>query len=143
MKKLMIMLVLAIAVLATGCGKAKTPAPNLDEYLATVKEQADAINTSLETEELTQDQMNEKSAELKKLWNDAMEYVLEAAKSSMAEKDYKDLMAKQDAWAAEKEAAVAEAGKEVEGGSMYALTVNSEGAKLTEARVRELYKKIK
>lgn len=138
MKKLMIMLVLTIAVLATGCGKAKTPAPNLDEYLATVKEQADAINTSLETEELTQDQMNEKSAELKKLWNDAMAYVLETAKSSMAEKDYKDLMAKQDAWTVEKEAAVAESGKEVEGGSMYALVVNLTDAEMTEAHVYEL-----
>ena len=44
---------------------------------------------------------------------------------------------------ADKEAAVEEAGKEVEGGSMYPLVVNSEAAKLTEERVYELYEQLK
>ena len=46
-------------------------------------------------------------------------------------------------WIAEKEKAVEEAGKEVEGGSMYSLVVNMKAAELTEERVYELYELLK
>jgi len=49
----------------------------------------------------------------------------------------------QRTWIAEKEKAIEEVGKEVEGGSMYSLIVNTEAARITEERVYELYEFLK
>lgn len=143
MKKIIFMLMIAIAVLATGCGKEEKKDSKLDEYLASVKEQADVINNELATVEMTQDEMNEKSAELKTLWRDALAYVLEAAEGTLKKEDFADLKTKQEAWLAEKDAAVEAAGKGMEGGSIYALIVNCEDAIITEERVYEIYELLK
>ena len=110
-----------------------------EEYLTSIKEQADAIKASLEQDDLTQANMNLLSEELRALWDKALNHLLDEAKKTLPEAEMEQLTAKQSAWEADMEAAVEAAGKEYEGGSMYALVVNTEAAKLTEARVYELY----
>ena len=115
----------------------------MEEYLTSVKEQADAIKASLEQDDLTQTNMNLLSEELRALWDEALNHLLDEAAKTLSEAEMEKLTAKQSAWEADMEAAVEAAGKEYEGGSMYALVVNTEAAKLIEARVDELYELLK
>ena len=59
------------------------------------------------------------------------------------EEEFAKLLTEQRAWIAEKEEKIKEAGKEVEGGSLYPTVIYGEGRKLTEARVYELYEILK
>lgn len=112
---------------------------SLNDYLTSVKEQGDAINASLENDILTQQEMNRKAEELYKLWDDALNHVWGVLKDSLPDEEFAQLLDEQRTWIDAKEKAVEEAGKEVEGGSIYSLVVNREAASLTEERVYELY----
>ena len=114
-----------------------------EEYLTFVKEQSDAIKTSLEQEPFTQTDMNQKSEELRTLWDESLNHLLDEAKKILPKAEVEKLTAEQSTWEAEMKAAVEAAGKEVEGGSAYPLVVNSEAAKLTEERVCKLYELLK
>ncbi|MBE5781790.1 MAG: DUF1311 domain-containing protein [Clostridiales bacterium] len=114
-----------------------------EEYLAYVKEQSDAIKVSLEQEPLTQTDMNLKSEELRVLWDEALNLLLDEAKKSLPEAELEKLTAEQSAWEADMKMAVEAAGKEVEGGSMYPLVANTEAAKLAEERVYNLCELLK
>jgi len=116
---------------------------DLDQYLASVREEADAISASLETDDLTQTEMNLKAGELSDLWDTAMNRTLEAVMNTLSAEEMEELTADQNEWLETRTQAMEAAGKEFEGGSMYALVVNSEAAALTEARVLELYEKLK
>ena len=111
----------------------------VDAYLAAVKEESDAIKHYLEFEAMSQLDMNEKSLELYELWDGALNYLWGELKIALPEDEFATLLDQQRTWIADKEAAVAEAGAEVAGGSMYPLIINSVGAKWTEERVWELY----
>ena len=116
---------------------------SLDEQLASIREQADAISASLQNDPLTQTDMNLKSQELYELWDSALNAVLAALQNTLPEEELTALAEEQQAWTAEKDAAVEKAGQEVQGGSLYPLVVNSEAARLTEERVCELYERLK
>ena len=116
---------------------------NLDEYLAFIQEQAHALSAALENDPLTQNELNLKSQELAALWDAALNAVLSRLQGSLSEEELAVLTAEQQAWMAEKDKAVEEAGMEVQGGSIYPLIVNSEAARLTEERVFELYSRVK
>ena len=138
-----IIALLALVLLAyvlTGCQK-ETPsqqvadnaaaadaAASLTDDLAKVKEQSDAIRTSLEKDILTQTDMNLKTKELCDLWDGALTRLLEEAETALPEAEWTQLTAEQTAWDADKATAVEAAGKAFEGGSMYALVVNTENA---------------
>ena len=173
MKKSVWIMLLAFILLAAGCGKKETkeiPTISVSEevedfkdndtvteenhavrydmskvenYLESVKEQSAAINDFLEYEAMTQADMNEKSQELYKLWDDALNYVWGELKTNLSEDKFQELLDEQRAWITEKENGIEEAGKEFEGGSMYSLAVNSEAARITEKRVYELYEILK
>ena len=165
MKKSILVLIFVIALLASGCAKgdvssvtenivqenndAEQPAfstsdiGNLDEYMVSVKEQADAIQTSLEQDVLTQNELNAKSQELYVLWDDALNYLWGELKINLPDEELKKLQAEQRIWITEKELALEKVGKEFEGGSIYSLIVNSEGARITEERLYELYTLLK
>ena len=174
MKKSLLMMLLAVTLMVSGCGS-KQPQETqpvetetveesdiletteeetveteqeetagydisgVDEYLASVKEQSLAIKDYLENEAMTQTDMNVKSQELYELWDETLNYLWGELKTNLPENDFSQLLEEQRTWIAEKETAVEAAGKDYEGGSMYALAVNSEAADLTEARVYELY----
>ena len=155
MKKVIAMLmVLCLLMLClTGC-QSKPVAENnasaaqeqraaLDAYLASVKAQSDAIKASLEKDPLTQTDMNQKSQELRELWDGALKHLLEESKRVLSAAEMEKLTAEQNAWLEATEKSLEAAGKEFEGGSMHALAVNSEAAALTEARVYVLYEMLK
>jgi len=114
-----------------------------DDYLTSIIEQSDIIKASLEQETLTQADMNLKSEKLYKLWDNALNDLWGKLKDSLSDEEFSKLLDEQRIWIAEKEKNVEEAGKEVEGGSMYSLVVSMEDAKITEERVRELYELLK
>ncbi len=115
----------------------------IDEYLASVKAQSDAINTSFENDPLTQTELNIKSMELAELWDGALNYMIDALKTRLSEDEFSKLQDDQIVWDTEKDKAVAAAGAEFEGGSFYSFIVNTEAASITEKRVNELYEMLK
>ena len=151
MKKsaLIFILVLTMVFFTTGCANSgrenavQESIARAEDYLASVKEQSDAIKHSLENDPLTQTELNAKSQELYKLWDDALNFLLTELASCLPEAEFEKLQEAQDAWTAKREQAAKEAGKGFEGGSIYPLLVNSEAAKLTEDRAYELYELLK
>lgn len=141
-----LLLLCLMAVCLTGCRKKAEPVTDkarLAEDMASAQTQSAALKASLETDELTQNEMNQKSGELRSLWESAMSRMLEEAKKALPAADMEKLTAEQEAWLASTETAAKAAGKDFEGGSMYALAVNMEAASLAEARVYELYELLK
>ena len=163
MRKSILIALLAVVFLTSGCankdaqvqqkpsttedGAVKDDASydisRLEDYMTSVEEQSSAIKSFLEYDAMTQDEMNEKSKELYDLWDEALNYLWGELKSNLSEEEFVKLQDEQRIWITEKEDALKEAGKEFEGGSIYALVVNSEGARITEERVYELYTLLK
>lgn len=111
----------------------------IDEMMKDVKELSDKINTSLENDVLTQLEMNEKSSELYKVWDDALNTLWAELKDTLSKDEFEDLLNEQRLWIKEKEKAVEEAGAEMAGGSMEPLLRNLKAAQMTEKRVYALY----
>lgn len=115
----------------------------IDDMMASTEEWALTIRASLEHDTLTQADMNVKAMELYENWDAALNTLWSELKERLSEDEFNVLLEEQRVWIADKEAAVKEAGKEVEGGSLYALVVNMKAAEITEARVYELYEMLK
>lgn len=115
----------------------------LDDYMASLKAQADAIKTSLQQDSLSQSEMNQKAYELYVLWDDALNDLWGKLQDSLPEDEFDTLLDEQIQWIEDKENAVEEAGREYEGGSIYPLITYSEAADITENRVYELYELLK
>lgn len=115
----------------------------IDDMMAATEEWAITIRASLEHDTLTQADMNVKAMELYENWDAALNTLWSELKERLSEDEFNVLLEEQRVWIADKEAAVKEAGKEVEGGSLYALVVNMKAAEITEARVYELYEMLK
>lgn len=146
MKKSLFLLILITALFSSGCkSEASQDIPpsydisKADEYMVSVAEESDRIKNYLKDKAITQTDMNEKSQELYQLWDSALNYLWSELKTHLPEEEFASLQGEQIAWIAAKEAAAEEAGKGFEGGSIYPLLVNSEAARLTEARAYELY----
>ena len=115
----------------------------IEDMIAATEEWALTIRASLEHDTLTQADMNVKAMELYENWDAALNTLWSELKERLSEDEFNVLLEEQRVWIADKEAAVKEAGKEVEGGSLYALVVNMKAAEITEARVYELYEMLK
>ena len=115
----------------------------IEDMIAASEEWALTIRASLEHDTLTQADMNVKAMELYENWDAALNTLWSELKERLSEDQFNVLLEEQRVWIADKEAAVKEAGKEVEGGSLYALVVNMKAAEITEARVYELYEMLK
>lgn len=115
----------------------------IEDMIAATEEWALTIRASLEHDTLTQADMNVKAMELYENWDAALNTLWSQLKERLSEDEFNVLLEEQRVWIADKEAAVKEAGKEVEGGSLYALVVNMKAAEITEARVYELYEMLK
>ena len=115
----------------------------LDDYMASLEAQSDAIKTSLEEDTLSQTEMNQKAQELYVLWDDALNDLWGKLRDSLPEDEFDKLLDEQIQWIEDKENAVEEAGREYENGSLYPLVTSSEAADITEQRVYELYELLK
>ena len=148
MKKNLLLLTMTLVLLTAGCGakNRETPQgshgqaciPLLEAYMESAEERGAALETSLERDVLTQTDMNLKSRELYELWDEAMKYVWGELEAHLPEQTFAQLSQDQRAWEQEREQRMEEAGKSVEGGTMYALVVNTQAASVTRARVYEL-----
>ena len=151
MKKSLLIPILIIMFFTSGCvnKNAKGSQENimqaniLNDYITSVEKESNNIKSYLENDALTQADMNIKSQELYELWDDALNYLRGELKNNLSEEEFTKLQDEQRIWISEKETAVKEAGKEFEGGSIYSLVVNSEGAKITQERVYKLYELLK
>lgn len=112
---------------------------HVEEDVALLGEWAKALKDLLENEELTQAEMNEAAAELYATWDSALNLLWNELKKDMPDDEFAKLLDEQREWIKVKEDAVAKAGAEYEGGSIYPLVVNMEAADITEKRVNELY----
>ena len=110
----------------------------LDDYMASLEAQAADIKAALEQAQ-SQSEMNQKAHELYVLWDDALNELWGKLQDSLPEDEFGALLDEQLQWIEDKENAVEEAGKEVEGGSMYPLITNTKAAEITEERVYEFY----
>ena len=114
-----------------------------DEYMTFVMEKTEAIKATLENDLLPQVDLNMKSEALRELWDAALATVLGEVAKNLPEEERVKLTNEQNAWKEATEKAVEAAGKDFEGGSMYALVVNMEAANHTEARVHEICRMLK
>ena len=118
-------------------------ASSADDDLAEAETRAKQLEEKLQNGSLTQQEMNQISAELYALWDEELNEVWGELKDELPEAEMKELTEEESVWIANKEQQIAEAGAECEGGSLQALQENTEGAELTRARVYELVKRLK
>ena len=110
-----------------------------DDYLALVEEQSNLLKAALQQDTLKQSEMNMLSQQLYELWDGVLNDLWSKLQSSLPDEAFDKLLDEQIQWIEDKEAAIEEAGKDFEGGSLYPLITNGEAAAITEARVYELY----
>ena len=103
--------------------------------VAYVQGQADALNTRLSQESLTQQEMNQISGQLYELWDSELNRLWKVLKEMKDADSFSALRKEQRNWISQKETAVKAAGKEWEGGSMQAMAENSKAAGMTRDRV--------
>lgn len=146
MKKTIVLLLILLALFLSGCAKEDATAQqlaSLDSYISSVEDASNEIKAYLEHDAMTQTDMNMKSKELYDVWDDALNYLWSELKAVLPKEQFEQLQNEQITWITEKETAMKEAGELYEGGSMYALIINSEGATIMEERVYELYTLLK
>lgn len=115
----------------------------LTEYMESVKLYAGELRDSLQEDNLSQGDMNVMAQELYEMWDSALNRLWGELKEKLPEDEFQVLLEEQRAWIQKKETEVEEAGKDVEGGSLYPLITYTTAADLTEERVYELYEMLK
>ena len=115
----------------------------IDDLMEATEEWSLTLKASLENDNLNQLEMNMKSKELYDVWDNALNTLWQELKNELSENEFSKLLEEQRVWIKEKEKTVEEAGKEVEGGTIYSLIVNMKAAEITEERVYELYELLK
>lgn len=116
---------------------------DFSEYLGQMEAKAEEIRNSLQGDFLSQGDMNVMAEDLYKTWDEVLNQLWSKLKGKLSEEEFQVLLEEQRAWITKKEAEVEEAGKEVEGGSLYPLLTYTTAADLTEERVYELYELLK
>lgn len=111
---------------------------SITEIVASTEAEAKLLQESIETENLSQGELNEKSQQLYETWDYTLNTLWDALKHVKDEKTMESLLEEQRAWIHEKEKAVKEAGAEVSGGSLQPLIENQKAAELTKERIYEL-----
>lgn len=101
-------------------------------------EERDEELTAKAQEAMTQTDMNLAEAEILKNWDDTLNTVWGMLMSELDTKTAEDLKKEELAWIAAKDAEVAAAGKECEGGSIQPLIEAATAAELTKERVYQL-----
>lgn len=111
---------------------------SMDMELEQIEEKAAELEAQLGSGLLSQLDLNRISGELYMLWDDELNSIWGRLKKLLPEDEMEQLTTEELEWIKEKESSVADAGTEMEGGSMQPLLENSEAARLTRIRVYEL-----
>ena len=113
---------------------------NIQNELAQLDEEASVMNARLQNENLTQNQMNQLTSQVYKLWDDKLNSMWSYLSDTLDSSTMKTLKEEENTWIKEKDSQVKEAGKEAAGGSMQPMLENTKAAELTRDRVYELAK---
>ena len=111
---------------------------SLKESLASAKEYTEQKENYLKTEPLTQTEMNSYYQGLYQYWDSLLNRQWAVLKKVLDPETMDTLLVEQREWIKQKEAAVAEAGKAVEGGSLYPTVIYSKAKEITMERVYKL-----
>lgn len=108
------------------------------EGFSDIEKQSSELKDSIDNDDLSQTEYNLKTGELYTLWDNALNDLWNVLSNTLSKDEMDDLTDEENTWIADKERQIAEAGSEVEGGSMQPMVENMKGAYLTEDRVRQL-----
>ncbi|MBO5371664.1 MAG: DUF1311 domain-containing protein [Lachnospiraceae bacterium] len=111
---------------------------DIDAELAAIEAEAEILNTSLQSGELSQIELNATSAELYKLWDDELNSIWSRLKEKLDAETMATLTEEEIAWINEKETTIAEIGEEYGAGTIRPLIENDKAAEMTRERVYEL-----
>ncbi len=114
----------------------------IGQELAKVEEKAAAIDKKLETENLTQTEMNDLAEQQYKLWDEELNSIWKRLKETMDDEDMARLTEEEKAWIEKKDEEVKAAGADYEGGSLQSMVMSTKAAELTKAQVYELAKNL-
>ena len=106
--------------------------------LEDVEEAVKSLENKIQTEELTQLELNETTAEIYRLWDDELNQIWGYLKSELDGETIEQITEEEQEWITYKENEISKAGADYEGGSIQAMIENEKGAELTKARVYEL-----
>jgi len=115
---------------------------SMDAELAAIEEKS-AVFDSILSGDLSQTEYNEYTNWQYILWDKELNSIWSRLKNKMAEGDFAKLTEEQRTWISDKEAAIADAGKEYEGGTMQPMAENMKGTELTKERVYKLAEYLK
>ena len=107
------------------------------EKVLAAQEEADRLEAEGQNA-LSQADMNGLSGEIYRVWDDALNEIWGILTEHMDPEEMERLTEEERIWIRGKEAAVQEAGADVEGGTLYPLVTNGKAADLTRKRVYEL-----
>lgn len=106
---------------------------DLNDELAEVEVQSEEFENKLQ-DDITQMELNQTASNWYTLWDDELNSLWSRISDTVDVDTKSTILAEQRTWITDKEAAVAEAGADYEGGSMQALIEYKKAAKLTRAR---------
>lgn len=109
------------------------------EGLVATLNKTDALEKRLQTENLTQEEMNKLSDELYKAWDAQLNITWKQLKRTLDADTMEALTKKQREWIKERDKKIQEAGEGYEGGSIQTMLMNMEGADQTKTRCYELF----
>lgn len=119
-------------------GTVQIESGSMDGLIDTLNQES-AINERLQKEALTQDEMNQLSEELYKVWDAQLNTTWKQLKNTLDAATMETVTKQQREWIKERDKKIEEAGKDYEGGSLQPMIKSTEGAELTKTRVYELF----
>lgn len=111
---------------------------SIDDELVAIEEEANALASKLQAEDVTQADMNITSGDIYCLWDDELNAIWNRLTEKLDEDTMATLLEEQREWIAYKESEITAASADYEGGSMQGVVANDKAAELTKARVYEL-----
>lgn len=111
---------------------------DVKQMMSTQEALAAELSHSINFDNLSQAELNDKSAELYEVWDFALNSLWNTLKKTLSEEEMNALTIEEREWVEMKEQAVKESGAQFEGGSIYPLIVNLKAVELTKERVYEL-----
>lgn len=111
---------------------------DVKQMMSTQEARAAELSHSINFDNLSQTEMNDKSAELYEVWDFALNSLWNTLKKTLNEEEMAKLTIEEREWVEMKEQAVKESGAQFEGSSIYPLIVNLKAAELTQERVYKL-----